>query len=282
MDSERILTVFEERLRIQRYAANTIKSYKEYLKLFLYAMQKYDKLAQIPIGEIESFINLKVKNENISASYQRSLVGAIKKAYALLLDKQIKLDYLLPKRGEQKLPKFFSKEEVRRILDNTDNLKHKAMLMTIYSCGLRLSELLNLKLNDVRSSDKILRINQSKGNKDRIVSLPDRLLHILREYYQVYKPSDYLFEGENGGRYSERSVQLVLKKALAKANIKTIGTVHTLRHSYATHLIQSGIDIRVVQELLGHESIKTTMIYTHITDVDKKKTPSPLDFLGLN
>ena len=165
------------------------------------------------------------------------------------------------------------------MLDSTDNLKHKAMLMTIYSCGLRLSELLNLKLNDVRSSDKILRINQSKGNKDRIVSLPDKLLHILREYYQVYKPIDYLFEGEKGGRYSERSVQLVLKTALAKGNIKTIGSVHTLRHSYATHLIQSGVDIRVVQELLGHESIKTTMIYTHVTDVDKRKTPSPLDFL---
>lgn len=207
-------------------------------------------------------------------------MSAIKKLYILLLDQSLQLDYLLPKRSETKLPKFFSKEEVRRILDNTDNLKHKAMLMTIYSCGLRLGELLNLKLNDVRSSDQIVRINQSKGNKDRIVSLPDKLLHILRNYYQVYKPVDYLFEGEKTGRYSERSVQLVLKKALAKANIKTLGTVHTLRHSQATHLIQSkGIDIRVVQELLGHKSIKTTMIYTHITDIDKKKTPSPLDFL---
>jgi len=279
MDSERIVTVFVERMRLQRYSASTIKSYKEYLKLFLHAMQKYDKLALIPVEEIECFINLKVKNENISASYQRSLVGAIKKAYALLLNQQMKLDYLLPKRGEHKLPKFFSKEEVRRILDNTGNLKHKAMLMTIYSCGLRLSELLNLKINDIRSSDQIVRINQSKGNKDRIVSLPDKLLHVLREYYQVYRPTDYLFEGDKGGRYGERSVQMVLKKALTKAHIKTEGTVHTLRHSYATHLIQSGIDIRIVQELLGHESIKTTMIYTHITDVDKKKTPSPLDFL---
>lgn len=165
------------------------------------------------------------------------------------------------------------------MFDNTDNIKHKAILMAIYSCGLRLSELLNLKIKDIRSSDGIIRINQSKGNKDRIVSLPDKLLDILRKYYLAYKPADYLFEGERGGRYSERSVQLILKKSLAKANIKTDGTVHTLRHSYATHLIQSGIDIRVVQDLLGHESIKTTMIYTHITDIDKKRTPSPLDFL---
>src|SRR5690606_16105509 len=165
------------------------------------------------------------------------------------LDQQLKLDYLLPKRSEQKLPKFFSKEEVRQILAATDNIKHKAMLMTIYSCGLRLSELLNLHIKDVRSSDQIVRINQSKGNKDRIVSLPDKLLHLLREYYQVYKPTEYLFEGDKGGRYSERSVQLVLKKALAKGKINTEGSVHTLRHSYATHLIQAGTDIRIVQEL---------------------------------
>ena len=125
----------------------------------------------------------------------------------------------------------------------------------------------------------IIRIHQSKGNKDRIVSLPDKLLATLRHYYQAFKPKEYLFEGEKGGKYSERSVQLILKKALIKANVQSEGSVHTLRHSYATHLIQSGIDIRIVKELLGHENIKTTMIYTHITDIDKQKTPSPLDFL---
>ena len=197
----------------------------------------------------------------------------------MILNEKIKLDYLYPKRHLNKLPKFFSKEEIRLLLDNTENIKHKAILTTIYSCGLRLSELLNLKIKDIQSSDKIIRINQSKGNKDRIISLPDKLLDILRDYYLIHKPTEYLFEGKNGDRYSERSVQLILKKSIAKAKIKTEGTVHTLRHSYATHLIQSGIDIRIVQELLGHENIKTTMIYTHITDIDKKKTPSPLDFL---
>lgn len=279
MDSERIIAVFEERMRLQRYAVSTIRSYKEYVTIFLKEMQGYKKLSLIPISSIEAFLNKKVIDDKISSSYQRSLVGAIKKLYLLVLDQSVHLDYLLPKRSETKLPKFFSKEEVRRLFDSTDNIKHKAILMTIYSCGLRLSELLNLKIKDVRSNDQIIRINQSKGNKDRIVSLPDKLLDVLREYYQVYKPTDYLFEGEKKGRYTERSVQLVLKKALSKAKIKTDGSVHTLRHSYATHLIQSGIDIRIVQELLGHESIKTTMIYTHITDIDKKKTPSPLDFL---
>src|SRR5690606_35560422 len=261
------------------------------------------------------------KDDRISVSYQKGLVGAIKKLYRILLVKNIKLDYLYPKRRFDSLPKFFSKDEIRKILECTSNLKHKALLMSIYSCGLRLSEVLNLKITDVRSSDKLLRINQSKGNKDRIVSLPDRLLVTLREYYKEYKPKVYLFEGASGNRYSERSVQLVLKQALSHAKIEpegteqecqpngylfagasgdrdrernvqhglqqaasrakigTLATVHTLRHSYATHLIQSGTDIRIVQELLGHQSIKTTQIYTHITDVDSKRTPSPLDFL---
>lgn len=279
MESEIILKTFEKKLTTQRYASNTIKSYKDYAHLYLKYVDNYASLKSVPLSIIESFINEKVQKEQISISYQKGLVGAIKKIHELILNEKIQLDYLYPKRSFNKLPKFFSKEEVRLLLDNTENIKHKAILTTIYSCGLRLSELLNLKVKDIRSSDKIIRINQSKGNKDRIVSLPDKLLDILREYYLIYKPTDYLFEGEKGNRYSERSVQLILKKSLSMAKIKTEGTVHTLRHSYATHLIQSGIDIRIVQELLGHENIKTTMIYTHITDIDKKKTPSPLDFL---
>lgn len=279
MDSENLLILFEKRLALQRYSPNTIRAYRDYARIFLKHMEDYVDLEQIPIIEIENFINMKVKEDQISVSYQKGLVGAIKKLYGLLLVKNIKLDYLYPKRRFDSLPKFFSKDEIRKILECTSNLKHKALLMSIYSCGLRLSEVLNLKITDVKSSDKLLRINQSKGNKDRIVSLPDRLLVTLREYYKEYKPKVYLFEGASGNRYSERSVQLVLKQALSRAKIGTLGTVHTLRHSYATHLIQSGTDIRIVQELLGHQSIKTTQIYTHITDVNRINTPSPLDFL---
>lgn len=139
--------------------------------------------------------------------------------------------------------------------------------------------MINLKITDIKSDSDLLFIRQSKGNKDRMVALPDRLLQILREYYIVYQPKIFLFEGAKGNQYSERSVQLILKKAMSKAGVLSKGSVHTLRHSYATHLLKSGIDVRVVQELLGHNDIRTTMIYTHITDVDKKSTPSPLDFL---
>ncbi len=279
MNSEEIITLFLNRLQMQRYANNTIRSYRSYAIIFLDHMNQYDNLEEIPIVEIEAFINEKVSKDNISMSYQRSLVGTVKKLFELVIDQKIELDYLYPKRSTKKLPNFFSQEEVKRILNATENLKHKAILTTIYSCGLRLSELLNLKISDVKSDSDILIITQSKGNKDRVVSLSEKLLELLREYYLEYKPKLYLFEGLHGDQYSERSVQLILKNAVKKAKINSNGSVHTLRHSYATHLIKRGIDVRIVQELLGHNNIKTTMIYTHVTDVDKKTTPSPLDFL---
>ena len=279
MDSETILKILQNRLKLQRYANNTIKSYCSYTQVFLEQMEKYNSLDEIPISEIELFINRKVIQENISASYQRSLVGAIKKVFELVENQKIELNYLYPKRKVNKLPTFFSQEEVRNLLNATENLKHKAILTTIYSCGLRLSELINLKITDIKSESDLLLIRQSKGNKDRIVALPDKLLELLREYYKVYQPKDFLFEGLKGMQYSDRSVQLILKNALNKSGVISKGSVHTLRHSYATHLIKSGIDVRVVQELLDHNDIRTTMIYTHITDVDKKNTPSPLDFL---
>lgn len=279
MDSETILKTLQNRLKLQRYANNTIKSYCGYAQVFLEQMEKYNRLDEIPISEIELFINTKVIQENISVSYQRSLVGAIKKVFELVENQKIELNYLYPKRKVNKLPTFFSQEEVRNLLNATENLKHKAILTIIYSCGLRLSELINLKIADIKSESDLLLIRQSKGNKDRIVALPDKLLLLLREYYKVYQPKDFLFEGAKGNQYSERSVQLILKNAMSKAGVLSKGSVHTLRHSYATHLIKSGIDVRVVQELLGHNDIRTTMIYTHITDIDKKSTPSPLDFL---
>ena len=165
------------------------------------------------------------------------------------------------------------------IIDITENLKHKTIITTIYSCGLRLSELLELKISDIRSEQDCIVIRQSKGNKDRIVMLSPKLLDLLREYYKKYKPKEYVFEGQLGGKYSARSVQQILKKSLEIAKIKTQASVHTLRHSYATHLLENGTDIRIIKELLGHNSIKTTEIYTHITDVQKHKLRSPLDFL---
>lgn len=149
----------------------------------------------------------------------------------------------------------------------------------MYSCGLRVSELTNLKITDIDSNTMTVTIRQSKGNRDRVVVLAEKLLVLLREYFKEYKPKDYLFEGRANGRYSERSVQQILKQILTKLKINKQGSVHSLRHSYATHLIEQGTDVRFVKDLLGHKSIKTTLIYTHLTDPAKRKIKSPLDNL---
>lgn len=173
-----------------------------------------------------------------------------------------------------------SKEEVKAILQAHQNVKHLAMLDLIYACGLRRGELLNLKLVDINSNRGLLRINQGKGNKDRVVPISEKILELLREYYLYEKPKVYLFEGEKlGEKYSEGSIQKVLKKALEKAKIKKPVTLHWLRHSYATHLLENGTDLRFIQELLGHNSSKTTEIYTHVSQKSLQKIKSPFDDL---
>ena len=268
---------FAQRLKMQRYAANTLKAYMQNIGYFLSVMNKNASL--ITENEIEKFIHHKVQIDKISASHQKALVGAIKKFYELVYQRTLNISYLYPKRSVKSLPKFFSKEEVVLTLNATENLKHKAILATIYACGLRLNELITLELTDIKSADGVILIRHSKGNKDRVVQLSDKLLKLLRTYFLAYKPSKYLFEGQYGGQYSARSIQLILKNAIKMAKINTNGSVHTLRHSYATHLLNAGVDVRVVQELLGHSNLRTTQIYTHVTDLQKRKVISPLDLL---
>jgi len=166
---------------------------------------------------------------------------------------------------EHKLPKMLSKTEVKRIIDVTTNLKHRWILMLLYSAGLRRSELLNLMLTDIDSERMIIKINGAKRKKDRIYLFSENILHLLRQYYKEYRPKRYLFEGQNGGKYSAAIVTNILKKSARKAGIRKIVTPHMLRHSFATHLLEQGTDLRYIQELLGHESSKTTEIYTHVS-----------------
>nr|HAD50150.1 integrase [Algoriphagus sp.] len=178
------------------------------------------------------------------------------------------------------LPHVLSKEEVKAILGAHQNIKHRTMLSLIYACGLRRSELLNLKPQDIDSKRGMLRINQGKGKKDRLVPISEKILELLRECYKNEKPKVYLFEGQVAGeKYSEGSLQKVLKSALDKSGIKRPVTLHWLRHSYATHLLESGTDLRYIQELLGHNSSKTTEIYTHVSQRSLQKIQSPFDSL---
>ncbi|GAA4149929.1 site-specific integrase [Chryseobacterium ginsenosidimutans] len=265
-------------LRMQRYADKSIKTYASHLTYFLRISEKL-KPEDITQQQLEDFIIWLVEKKKIGQSYQKAMIATITKFYKEIFQRNVNLKHLYPKRKEYKLPKFLTREEIKKLLNITENLKHKAILTTIYSCGLRLSEALELKMQDIKTRENILLIRQSKGRKDRVVMLSPLLVDLLRAYYTTYRPQVYLFEGQAGEKYSERSVQHILKNALQKAEIMTPATIHTLRHSYATHLLENGTDIRVIKELLGHNNIKTTEIYTHITDISKSKVKSPLDYL---
>ncbi|MEK6480131.1 tyrosine-type recombinase/integrase [Catalinimonas sp. 4WD22] len=183
-------------------------------------------------------------------------------------------------RKEYRLPVVLSKHEVGAILKQVRNRKHHAILSTIYASGLRISEVIRLKIKDIDSKRMVLVVRQGKGKKDRQVPLSKHLLQELRTYYQEYQPKDYLFEGEKGGAYSKSSIQQIFRRAKKAVGIQKKATVHTLRHSYATHLLESGTDLRMIQVLLGHNSVKTTEIYTHVSQRYIQSVVSPFDTLS--
>lgn len=269
--------IFKQKMEIARYGASTIKSYTGALSSFF---NENNDIGVENINEItiEKYLYKIIKEKSISAAYQKHLIGSLKLFYKMVFDRSLKIDYLFPKSTEQKLPKYLNREEVRKILNVVENLKHKAILSLLYGCGLRLSEVINLQINNIDFINRVVNINQAKGKKDRQVMLPQSVLPLLRAYFKLYRPKVYLFEGQSGSQYSPRSVQVVLKDAAAKAKIIKDVSPHILRHSFATHLLENGTDIRYIQQLLGHNNLNTTQIYTHITDVAKEKVQSPLDF----
>lgn len=272
----KLLEDFVQLLKIKRYSYNTISAYRNAIKKFI-VFHNGINLENLTKKDIELFINKQVINEGVSQSYQKQMVGAIKFLYNDLLRKNYDLFYLYPKRREHKLPEILSKTEIKLLISSFTNIKHKAIISTIYSAGLRLEECLNLKIIDIDSENNIIRVRSGKGNKDRNVLLSDKLIRILRNYNKIYRPTEYLFEGQNGGKYSASSVQSIMRTALKKNNIKKHATPHTLRHSFASHLLESGTDIRIIQEILGHNDIRTTQIYTHISSVNIKSVKSPFD-----
>ncbi len=280
MQIETLLADYERKLVLQRYSKNSILNYKSAVNAFLQvAEQRFDSPDELGVTEIEKYVYWKINKHGISPSYQRLIVASIDKFYQLVVGVELELKHLYPSRKTHALPKYLSLNEVKRMIAATTNQKHKCIIKLLYGCGLRLSELLNLKITDIDSGNMLVHIRNSKGNKDRMVMLSNQLLEDLRAYFLKYKPQEYLIEGQGGGLYSEKSVQNIVKEAAAKAGIKKQVTPHTLRHSFATHLLENGTDIRYIQQLLGHSSVKTTEVYTHITDISKSKIKSPLDFL---
>jgi len=280
MDINHYLSQFEIRLRIQRYSDATIRNYKSALCQFLkIAERKFTSANEISISDIEKYVYWLIEKRKIGTSSQRMVVASIDKFYILVIGKHLDINYLYPKQKKQPLPNYLTLVEVKQLINSTNNIKHKCIIEMLYAGGLRLSDLLNLKIVDINSQDMIIVLKNGKGGKDRVVMLSQQLLIDLRSYFVDYKPKEFLFEGQFGGQYSEKSVQLVVKQAAMKAGITKHVTPHTLRHSFATHLLEKGTDIRYIQELLGHKSIQTTEIYTHITNVSKSTIKSPLDLL---
>jgi integrase/recombinase XerD len=265
-------------LKSKRYSQSTLKTYTEALTTFLRYMQP-----TLPVDvtnqHLIDFNNHYILKNGYSASYQNQVVNAIKLFFSTIAHRKLNPELVhRPKRGHQ-LPNVLSKEEVARILNAPQNLKHRLMLILLYSCGMRRSELLNLKFSHIQRDRMLITIKAGKGNKDRIVPLSPKVLGLLEEYYHAYKPKDFVFEGQAGDKYNERSLAAVLKQAATKAQITKPVTPHWLRHSYATHLLESGTDLRYIQELLGHKSSRTTEIYTHVSIKSIQQIKSPFDDL---
>jgi integrase/recombinase XerD len=270
---------FKQWLRSKRYSDNTIKTYSEALKSFL-TFFRNKSVFEITNDDVVLYNNEYILKNKLSASYQNQIVNAIKLYFKTIQNIKIELDKVhRPKRAKE-LPNVLSKEEVKAILMAPTNIKHRVMLSLIYSCGLRSGELIVLKPIHIDSKRNIVLLKNAKGKKDRIAPLSLKILELLRDYFTLYKPVTYLFEGQVSGMpYDPRSLQMVLKQAIKKAGITKPVTLHWLRHSYATHLLESGTDLRYIQELLGHSSSKTTEIYTHVSTKSIQQIKSPFDNL---
>lgn len=270
---------FKQWMRSKRYSESTITTYSEALKSFL-VFYRDKAIADINNEDVIVYNNEHILKNNLSASFQNQTVNAIKLFFQTIRDTKILVDKIHRPKNAKVLPNVLSKEEIKLILNAHSNIKHKTMLSLIYSCGLRCGELLALQPVHIDSNRNIVLLKNAKGKKDRIAPLSPKILEMLREYYKIYKPTTYLFEGTIAGEpYSDKSLQQVLKQALQKAGIKKPATLHWLRHSYATHLLESGTDLRYIQELLGHSSSKTTEIYTHVSTKSIQQIKSPFDDL---
>jgi integrase/recombinase XerD len=281
--NKQLLKVDELRrwMRFRRYSESTIRTYTEMVMTFISFMNTYGRdKGEDAATAIQRFTNEYILKRQLSFSYQNQMVNALKLFYRQILKRELEVERIVRPRREYKLPNVLSKDEVKRLLSVLRNLKHRTMLSVIYACGLRRSELLNLRPADVDSERGLLIIRQAKGRRDRLVPISMKTILLLREYYQFYRPKVWLFEGVvPGTQYDERSIQQVLKKAIYLARIKKPVTLHWLRHSYATHLHESGVDIRYIQEILGHKSSRTTEIYTHVSARSIQLIRSPFDDL---
>ena len=275
-ESEQLLDKYVKFLKGKRYSDSTVHTYSAFVADFLDYLKNKD-IRTITNRDVQLFSENILEPFGYSVNSQRQFISAIKQLKAFIPDLAID-DFTLERPRKPKLlPTVLSKEEVLRLLVNTRNLKHRAALTLIYSSGLRISELINLKLADIDVVRRQIFIRSGKGRKDRVVVLAESFLPMYQNYMATYQPKVYFIEGKPGVKYSVESVRAVVRRSAQRAGITKRVTPHTLRHSFATHLLENGVDIRHIQELLGHSSPNTTMIYTHVSRKDILSIQSPLD-----
>lgn len=278
-DYQLAMDLMLQKLTLKKYSQNTIKTYMHMFKQFLEYIHPMP-LHQVTTAHIMHYHKELVTLRHVSSSYQNQSINAIKFYIEKVLNlPKTQYDFCRPRRSKT-LPKVLSIEEVGRIIEVTHNIKHKTILSVIYGCGLRISECIHLKVEDIDSSNMRVWVRNAKGKKDRITLLSPSLLEQLRAYYKLYKPKEWLFEGVGGKPYSVSSIRQVFNRSKKKAGVNIPATVHTLRHSFATHLLDAGTNLRYIQKLLGHNSSKTTEIYTHVSSTNLINIESPFEKIG--
>lgn len=272
-----LLEVLRQELKLRNYSYKTLKSYRSWLRSFIkfFSPCHPRELSEV---DIRKYLLHLIEQKHLSVGSVNQAFNAIRFLYVELYKKPLIVDGLPRPLKDEKLPTVLSQEEIIKILDSVENVKHKTILMLIYSAGLRIGESVSLKVSDIDSKRMLIHLRGAKGRKDRYTLLSEVALEQLRKYYKEYKPRDYLFEGAREREHiSERSVQNVFQRAVKVARIRKPVSVHSLRHSFATHLLEAGTDIKFIQELLGHSRSRTTEIYTHVSQKSLGKIVSPLD-----
>jgi len=276
MKRTELIDKYEKILRLKNYSPKTEKAYLHHLNLFLDYISK-SNISSVDSKILLDYFNYIKQTRKFSYSAIKQSLASVRFLFLDVLKKEIDFDFFVKMKRPNSLPNILTVDEIRKIINSITNIKHRSIISTIYSCGLRISEAVYLKINDIDSFAMTVKIVNAKGRNDRIVMLSEKLLSLLREYFKEYKPKIYLFEGQKGEQYSTRSIQQLFNNAAKKVGIKKKVTVHSLRHSFASHLLDNETDIRFIQELLGHKHLSTTQIYTHINPASVKKIKSPFD-----
>lgn len=274
--NQKVIAEYQGHMKLKAYSWQTQKLYLNHLKRFVSFVDK--DLDKVKNEDIKRYILYLIETKDISKSFVDQAISVIKLLYKDVLPKQELIISIPRPKKENRLPSVLSQSEVIQILQAASNEKHKTILFLIYSAGLRVGEVVRLKAEDIDSNRMLVKVNRGKGAKDRYTLLSHIALEQLRKYYKLYKPERWLFVGgKEGDHITERTVQRVFEACCIKAKVSKEVSVHTLRHSFATHLLESGVDLRYIQELLGHASTKTTEIYTHVTQKNISEILSPLD-----